>query len=114
MRHRTALKNRIHATLITFGHQVPVSDPFSKGGRELLVTSPPGYVLELGPGALETSLDPPIEVVRMDVDINDPAFALAMAERLDEQTGAVTNACVKRIPSPASLSIAGVRIAVSP
>lgn len=36
VRHRTALKNRIHATLIAFGHPVPVSDLFSKGGRELL------------------------------------------------------------------------------
>ena len=36
VRHRVALKNRIHATLIAFGHPVPVSDLFSKGGRELL------------------------------------------------------------------------------
>jgi len=36
VRHRVALKNRIHATLITFGHPVPVSDLFGKGGRELL------------------------------------------------------------------------------
>ena len=28
VRHRTALKNRIHATLIAFGHPVPVSDLF--------------------------------------------------------------------------------------
>jgi transposase len=26
VRHRTTLKNRIHATLITFGHPCPVSD----------------------------------------------------------------------------------------
>ena len=36
VRHRVSLKNRIHATLIAFGHPVPVSDLFSKGGRELL------------------------------------------------------------------------------
>jgi transposase len=36
VRHRVALKNRIHATLMAFGHPVPVSDLFSKGGRELL------------------------------------------------------------------------------
>jgi len=36
VRHRTALKNRIHATLITFGHPVPVSDLFGTRGRELL------------------------------------------------------------------------------
>ena len=34
--HRTALKNRIHATLIAFGHPVPVSDLFGVSGRELL------------------------------------------------------------------------------
>ena len=36
VRHRTALKNRIHATLMTFGHSVPVSDLFGTAGRELL------------------------------------------------------------------------------
>ena len=36
VRHRTALKNRIHATLATFGHPVPVSDLFGTAGRELL------------------------------------------------------------------------------
>ena len=36
VRHRTALKNRIHATLIAFGHPVPVSDLFGVRGRELL------------------------------------------------------------------------------
>src|SRR5664280_12242 len=34
--HRTALKNRIHATLMTFGHPVPFADLFGAGGRELL------------------------------------------------------------------------------
>ena len=36
VRHRTALKNRIHATLIAFGHPVPVSDLFGTRGRALL------------------------------------------------------------------------------
>ena len=36
MRHRTTLKNRIHATLVTFGHPCPVSDLFGLAGRELL------------------------------------------------------------------------------
>ncbi len=36
VRHRTALKNRIHQTLISFGHQCPVADLFGKGGRALL------------------------------------------------------------------------------
>jgi transposase len=34
--HRTALKNRIHATLMTFGHPVPVADLFGVAGREVL------------------------------------------------------------------------------
>jgi transposase len=36
VRHRTALKSRIHATLLAFGHPVPVSDLFGTAGRELL------------------------------------------------------------------------------
>ena len=36
VRHRTTLKNRIHATLISFGHPCPVSDLFGLAGRELL------------------------------------------------------------------------------
>lgn len=38
VRHRTALKNRIHATLMTFGHPVPVSDLFGVQGRQLLAS----------------------------------------------------------------------------
>src|SRR5271157_5721574 len=38
VRHRTALKNRIHATLMTFGHSVPVADLFGTAGRELLAS----------------------------------------------------------------------------
>lgn len=38
VRHRTALKNRIHATLIAFGHPVPVPDLFGVAGRELLAS----------------------------------------------------------------------------
>ena len=34
--------------------------------------------------ALRTGLDPRIEIVEMDTDINDPEFAIAMAARLDE------------------------------
>ena len=34
--HRSALKCRIHATLMTFGHTVPVTDLFGTSGRELL------------------------------------------------------------------------------
>jgi transposase len=34
VRHRTTLKNRIHAALIAFGHPCPVSDLFGHAGRE--------------------------------------------------------------------------------
>jgi transposase len=36
VRHRVALKNRIHATLIAFGHPCPVSDLFGVEGRRRL------------------------------------------------------------------------------
>lgn len=36
VRHRTALKNRIHAALIAFGHPCPVSDLFGTAGLALL------------------------------------------------------------------------------
>src|ERR671911_1188633 len=36
VRHRTALKTRIHATLLAFGHPCPVSDLFGGAGRRLL------------------------------------------------------------------------------
>ena len=36
VRHRTALKNRIHATLVSFSHPCPVSDLFGPSGHELL------------------------------------------------------------------------------
>ncbi len=53
VRHRTALKNRIHQTLITFGHPRPVADLFGVRGRQLL----DGFALpEPWQGAVETSL----------------------------------------------------------
>jgi transposase len=36
VRHRTTLKNRIHAGLVAFGKPCPVSDLFGHAGRELL------------------------------------------------------------------------------
>jgi transposase len=35
VRHRTALKNRIHAGLVAFGYPCPVSDLFGVAGRQL-------------------------------------------------------------------------------
>ncbi len=53
IRHRTALKNRIHATLMTFGHPVAVSDLFGVGGRQLLARL---AIPEPWASSLETSL----------------------------------------------------------
>jgi transposase len=36
VRHRTALKNRVHSALVTFGYPCPVSDLFGLSGRKLL------------------------------------------------------------------------------
>ena len=36
VKHRTSLKNRIHSTLIAFGHQRAMSDLFGVAGRKLL------------------------------------------------------------------------------
>src|SRR5436853_3017962 len=49
VRHRTALKNRIHATLVAFGVPCPVSDLFGAKGRELLATFCAGFRTR-GPG----------------------------------------------------------------
>jgi hypothetical protein len=36
VKHGSTLKNRVHSTLIAFGHQVPMADLFGLGGRQLL------------------------------------------------------------------------------
>jgi transposase len=36
VKHRSILKNRVHSTLIAFGHQVPMADLFGIAGRGLL------------------------------------------------------------------------------
>jgi transposase len=36
VKHKSSLKNRIHSTMITFGHPCPVTDLFGVAGRELL------------------------------------------------------------------------------
>jgi transposase len=36
VKHRSTLKNRVHSTLIAFGHQVPMADLFGLAGRQLL------------------------------------------------------------------------------
>src|SRR5215212_746876 len=46
VKHRSMLKHRIHATLITFGHPCPVSDLFGSADRQLppIVSSPSSTV----------------------------------------------------------------------
>jgi len=36
VKHKSSLKNRIHSTMITFGHPCPVTDLFGVAGRQLL------------------------------------------------------------------------------
>jgi transposase len=71
VRHRSALKCRIHATLMTFGHPVPVTDLFGTSGRELLA----GLALpEPWARALATSLamvDELDELVELDERIDE-------------------------------------------
>jgi transposase len=64
--HRSMLKHRIHATLITFGHSCPVSDLFGVAGRELLdrlaIPEPWRGTVEASP-ALIDELDAEIDLV---------------------------------------------------
>ena len=48
VKHRSMLKHRIHATLITFGHPCPVTDLFGVAGRELLERLSPAAVARDG------------------------------------------------------------------
>ncbi len=65
VRHRTALKNRIHATLIAFGHPCPVSDLFGTAGRELLGRL---QIPEPWAGTVEASLAL-IEELEVEIDL---------------------------------------------
>jgi transposase len=56
VRHRSALKQRIHATLLAHGRPCPVSDLFGIGGRELLAS------LEL-PDPWNTTVDASLRVI---------------------------------------------------
>lgn len=70
VRHRTALKNRIHATLMTFGYSVPVSDLFGIHGRGILGRL---AVPEPWAGTLTTSLqmidDLNVEIAACEADL---------------------------------------------
>ena len=51
VKHRSILKNRVHASLIAFGHQVPMADLFGAGGRRPARRAGfPGAVARARPG----------------------------------------------------------------
>jgi transposase len=70
VRHRTTLKNRIHATLITFGHPCPVSDLFGLAGRDLLdrlqIPDPWRRTVD---ASLELIDDLEVQIARLTVDL---------------------------------------------
>jgi transposase len=70
VRHRTALKNRIHATLIAHGHQCPTSDLFGREGRRRLqeMAVPAPWAGTLGASlALIDHLDAQIDAVQREL-----------------------------------------------
>ncbi len=73
VRHRTALKNRIHSSLINWGISVPMSDLFGAGGRD--------YLESLGlPGAwAETVATTLVVIDHLDGQIADYGRRLAQA-----------------------------------
>jgi transposase len=70
VRHRTTLKNRIHATLVTFGHPCPVSDLFGLAGRELLdrleIPDPWRRNVDVGLGLID---DLELQIARLTVEL---------------------------------------------
>jgi len=70
VKHRTALKNRIHSTLITHGLSVPVSDLFGAAGRQLLTE------LDLAPAWRETVAATSEVIDHLDTQIRRAALQL--------------------------------------
>ena len=82
VRLRTSLKNRIHATLITFGHPVPVSDLFGTSGRELLarLEIPEPWAATLAHSlALVDELDREIEGCERDCERSAPTIRMCLS-----------------------------------
>jgi transposase len=83
-RHRTALRNRIHATLMTFGQPVPMADLFGKGGRELLagLALPDPWTAALATSlAMVDELDTRIDACEADLrrlGVDHPAIPLLL------------------------------------
>jgi transposase len=113
VRHRTTLKNRIHATLVTFGHPCPVSDLFGHAGRELLDRL---EIPEPWRGNVEVSLavidDLEMRIARLTVElkrqgadhryipllVTAPGFGWINAYTVASEIGDI-----ERFPSPAKL-----------
>src|SRR5664279_1166349 len=83
-RHRTALKNRISATLMTFGHPCPMADLFGVAGRKLLdsLALPEPWQASLSESLalvddLTTRVDA-LEVELRDLGADDPSMQLLM------------------------------------
>jgi transposase len=98
VRHRTTLKNRIHATLMTFGHPCPVSDLFGHAGRELLdrLAIPDPWRRNVD-ASLELIDDLELQIARLTVELKrqgaDPATSRCWSPR--PGSGGST-----RLPSP--------------
>lgn len=113
VRHRVALKNRIHATLLAFGKPCTVSDLFGTKGRELLerLAIPDPWAANITAAlALIDDLDVQVldcerELRRMGADhpyvpllISVPGIAWVLAYTIAAEIGDIT-----RFPSPKKL-----------
>ena len=85
VRHRSALKNRIHASLIAFGHPCPVSDLFGTSGLALLarLSFPEPWSSDVRAAlslidTLDTEIDEAEATIRRLVR-EDPAMSLLMS-----------------------------------
>src|ERR1035437_8050118 len=82
--HRTALKNRIHATLMTFGHPCPMADLFGVAGRKLLdsLALPEPWQASLSESlALVDDLTARVDALEVelrDLGADDPSMQLLM------------------------------------
>jgi len=84
VRHRTALKNRISATLMTFGHPCPMADLFGVAGRKLLdsLALPEPWQASLSQSlALVDDLTARVDALEVelrDLGADDPSMQLLM------------------------------------
>ena len=84
VRHRTALKNRISATLMTFGHPCPMADLFGVAGRKLLdsLALPEPWQASLSESlALVDDLTARVDALELelrDLGADDPSMQLLM------------------------------------